>query len=499
MFPFTPSRRTQRLVRRSLTRTTRQIARSVEAATKAATKAATEAVTRSAEQAIHDARRQAARSVKRTVRQAETAMRAAQGPRGPEVVRRPSGWFVTVDGLPVHVIVRGRGRPVVLVHGNGTMAEDFAICGLIERLATRYRVIALDRPGFGYTARPRHRVWTAATQAALLDRILDALKAERPLVVGHSWGTIVSLALAAEVRRELRGLVLLSGYFFPQHRADAVLAAPLAVPGLGDTARALVPAAVNRALAGQAYRQGVPAPAGAGPLHGALPRRDRVGGDAAARGLGGRGLDERHRRPAPGPLRRPDPACHDPDRRRGRRRGRDRALGAAAHDDPRQHSQAAARHRPHDALQRPCEGRAGDRRGDGGRIRVVDEPRVPLVEPAVQAAGARIRHRLGLLSGRSVRRKPRLWWISSTGRARARMITAASRSAWARISRTAASMPRSGPMSPWQSSRPPADKPDGSVLSGGAGALGMAPPAISFAGLRGTRARQPPRCPAGAC
>ncbi|GJD79086.1 alpha/beta fold hydrolase [Methylobacterium gregans] len=255
MFPFTPSRRTQRLVRRSLTRTTRQIARSVEVATQAATKAATEAVTRSAEQAIRDTRKQAARSVKRTVRQAEIAMRAAQGPRGPEVVRRPSGRFVTVDGLPVHVVVRGRGRPVVLVHGNGTMAEDFAICGLIDRLATRYRVIALDRPGFGYTARPRHRVWTAAAQAALLDRILDELKAERPLVVGHSWGTIVTLALAAEVRRELRGLVLLSGYFFPQQRADAVLAAPLAVPGLGDAARALVPAAVNRALAGQAYRK----------------------------------------------------------------------------------------------------------------------------------------------------------------------------------------------------------------------------------------------------
>jgi hypothetical protein len=59
-----------------------------------------------------------------------------------------------VDRDEVHVIVRGRGRPVVLVHGNGTMAEDFAICGLIDRLAARYRVIAIDRPGFGYTGRP---------------------------------------------------------------------------------------------------------------------------------------------------------------------------------------------------------------------------------------------------------------------------------------------------------------------------------------------------------
>jgi pimeloyl-ACP methyl ester carboxylesterase len=46
--------------------------------------------------------------------------------------RRPPGRFVEVDGVRVHYIARGKGRPVVLVHGNGTMAEDFVICGLID-------------------------------------------------------------------------------------------------------------------------------------------------------------------------------------------------------------------------------------------------------------------------------------------------------------------------------------------------------------------------------
>ncbi len=115
-------------------------------------------------------------------------MRAAQGPRRPDVVRRPSGRFVTVDGLPVHVLVRGRGRPVVLVHGNGTMAEDFAICGLIERLATRYRVIALDRPGFGYTARPRHRVWTAAAQGAARNPPIEIMLTKMPRFCSRKMG-----------------------------------------------------------------------------------------------------------------------------------------------------------------------------------------------------------------------------------------------------------------------------------------------------------------------
>ncbi|CAO4177604.1 alpha/beta fold hydrolase [Methylorubrum extorquens] len=267
MFPFDPSRQSRRRASRSLTRTTRQmtgqLTRSLESAAKSVTKSAaksvTKAVTRSTEQAIRETRKATVRSVKRTVRDTEKAIAAAvtrQGAeRGVEVARKPRGQFVTVDGMPVHVIVRGRGRPVVLVHGNGTMAEDFSICGLIDRLAARYWVIAIDRPGFGYTGRPRHRIWTAQAQAVLLHRVLEQLGVERPLIVGHSWGTIVALALAADGRRPLRGLVLLSGSYFPGHRTDAALIAPLAVPGLGDAMRAMVPAKVSASLTAQSFRQ----------------------------------------------------------------------------------------------------------------------------------------------------------------------------------------------------------------------------------------------------
>ncbi|WP_253397407.1 alpha/beta fold hydrolase [Methylorubrum extorquens] len=263
MFPFDPSRQSRRRASRSLTRTTRQVTkqvtRSLESTAKSVAKAATKAVTRSTEKAIRETRKATVRSVKRTVRDTEKAVAAAFTARGAEqgakAVRKPPGQFVTVDGLPVHAIVRGRGRPVVLVHGNGTMAEDFSICGLIDRLAARYRVIAIDRPGFGYTGRPRHRIWTAQAQAVLLHRVLEQLGVERPLLVGHSWGTIVALALAADGRRPLRGLVLLSGSYFPGHRTDAALIAPLAVPGLGDAMRAMVPAKVSASLTGQSFRQ----------------------------------------------------------------------------------------------------------------------------------------------------------------------------------------------------------------------------------------------------
>ena len=196
------------------------------------------------------ATRIAVREGSKAARQTSKAVQALQA----EQARPPPGRFVEVDGLPVHYIARGKGRPVVLLHGNGTMAEDFLICGLVDQLAKKYRVIAIDRPGFGHTKRPRHRIWTASAQAHLVHRVLDRLNVERPVVVAHSWGTLVALALAIGSWRELRGLVLLSGYYYAGHRADLALSAPLAIPGFGDAARAMVPHAVGQLLAPQVFR-----------------------------------------------------------------------------------------------------------------------------------------------------------------------------------------------------------------------------------------------------
>src|SRR4051794_18847299 len=164
----------------------------------------------------------AVQQTSKAVRKTRRAVKAAEAAE----TRRSPGRFVEVDGLRVHYIARGKGRPVVLIHGNGTMAEDFVICGLVDQLAKRYRVIAIDRPGFGHTERPRHRIWTASAQARLVRRVLERLNVERPVIVGHSWGNIVSLALATQAPDELQGLLLLSGYYYPTRRADVALITP---------------------------------------------------------------------------------------------------------------------------------------------------------------------------------------------------------------------------------------------------------------------------------
>jgi hypothetical protein len=80
----------------------------------------------------------------------------------------PIGRFITVHGVKLHYVERGSGTPLVLLHGNGSMIQDFDSSGLIDSASKRYRVIAFDRPGFGYSDRPRDTIWTPAAQADLI-------------------------------------------------------------------------------------------------------------------------------------------------------------------------------------------------------------------------------------------------------------------------------------------------------------------------------------------
>ena len=119
---------------------------------------------------------------------------------------------------------------------------------MLDRVAERHRVVAFDRPGYGHSDRPRGSAWTAAEQADLLRRALARLGVERPVVVGHSWGTNAALALALAEPAAVRGLVLVSGYYEPTLRADALLVAPAAVPVLGDVLRHTVSPLLGAAL-----------------------------------------------------------------------------------------------------------------------------------------------------------------------------------------------------------------------------------------------------------
>jgi pimeloyl-ACP methyl ester carboxylesterase len=128
------------------------------------------------------------------------------------------------------------------------MIEHPALSGLLDHAAARYRVVAFDRPGYGHSTRPRDRVWTPEAQAELARAALRRLGVERPIVVGHSWGTLAATALALAHPRDVAGLVLLSGHYFPTARADVPFLSGPALPVVGDLLRHTVSPLIGRVL-----------------------------------------------------------------------------------------------------------------------------------------------------------------------------------------------------------------------------------------------------------
>ena len=175
------------------------------------------------------------------------ALYTAKQTREAERKYPPVGRFMDVDGVRLHYIEQGTGEPLALIHGNGTLIQDFTINGLVDRLSEHYRVIVIERPGYGYSERPRW-LWTPRAHATLYEHALHQLGVEQAIVLGHSWGTMVAISLALQAPALVRSLVLLSGYYFPTARMDVVLSSPNAVPGIGDALRHTISPPLSRLM-----------------------------------------------------------------------------------------------------------------------------------------------------------------------------------------------------------------------------------------------------------
>jgi pimeloyl-ACP methyl ester carboxylesterase len=146
----------------------------------------------------------------------------------------PRGRFVEVNGVQLHYTEYGSGDPLVLLHGNGSMIQDFESSGLVKLAARSYRVIVFDRPGFGHTKRPRGVIWTPDAQAELIYRALKKLGVTNATILGHSWGASVAAAIGMKFPDMVRGLVLASGYYYPTARPDVIALSAPAIPLIGD-------------------------------------------------------------------------------------------------------------------------------------------------------------------------------------------------------------------------------------------------------------------------
>ena len=129
----------------------------------------------------------------------ETAAREALAPSSGRLVQTSSGGVFIQEKGP------NDGIPVVLFHGTAAWSELWWRTS--EALAAGgFRVIALDLPPFGFSDRPG--TYTRADQAARVNDVLGALKAQPAIIVGHSFGAGAATELVMRYPDRARGLVL---------------------------------------------------------------------------------------------------------------------------------------------------------------------------------------------------------------------------------------------------------------------------------------------------
>jgi len=146
----------------------------------------------------------------------------------------PDGSFADVPGAQLHFLdLRPddeKGPPIVMIHGLMGQMRNFSH-SLAGRLARDHRVILIDRPGWGYSKLTGPRPGIAG-QAEMIAALIEQLGLEKPLLVGHSMGGAVSLALALAHPELVRGIALIAPYTQPVDRPPEVFKGLVVPKGL---------------------------------------------------------------------------------------------------------------------------------------------------------------------------------------------------------------------------------------------------------------------------
>lgn len=105
---------------------------------------------------------------------------------------QPPSQFVTVDGVPLHVRVEGKGFPLLLLHGSLVNFHEWN--PLVDRLKGDFQIIRVDWPPYGLSG-PNPNGYTTPEAARLVNLLLDQMGVQKVGVISTSNGANVALSL----------------------------------------------------------------------------------------------------------------------------------------------------------------------------------------------------------------------------------------------------------------------------------------------------------------
>lgn len=121
----------------------------------------------------------------------------------------PQGRFIDIGADRIHYVEYGSGPPIVFIHGLSGQLRNFAYLDM-NALAQMHRVILIDRPGSGHSTRGAGSSASMSAQARTVALFIDAMGLDKPVLVGHSLGGAIALAVGLDHPNSVSRLALIA-------------------------------------------------------------------------------------------------------------------------------------------------------------------------------------------------------------------------------------------------------------------------------------------------
>lgn len=131
----------------------------------------------------------------------------------------PVGEFIDIDGAKIHFkFVKGSNSsdlpPLIFIHGASGNLLDQAK-PFLKKLEGRGDLLFIDRPGHGWSERHSENQRFPDKQALVISKLMNALRLESAIIIGHSFGCAVTASFALHHPEKVKGLLFLAPAAYP--------------------------------------------------------------------------------------------------------------------------------------------------------------------------------------------------------------------------------------------------------------------------------------------
>lgn len=149
---------------------------------------------------------------------------------------RFNGNFIDIMSQQVRVYQTGSGEDILLIHGLPGCIEDWET--IIPELSKKYRVTVYDRPGHGFSSANELK-YNLEQNVDFAFALIDKLKLNNPVVVGHSYGGSIVVAMAVRNQPNVKAFVAVSPITSAKGQPDLIFRI-LKIPAIGPASVWLV-------------------------------------------------------------------------------------------------------------------------------------------------------------------------------------------------------------------------------------------------------------------